>query len=189
MTDGHNLHGGVLPDPKLARAGTNPRREARVAIDGQRRWTREIMKTTILTTALLFSLAGSLQAKDKPAYEKGHLLQMDSSSCGYSEKDGKTLAGQLIGTDGQHKKTQEVLCQEYVLQGTRVTYRIRPKDDKHPVLLPVGETAEFRIHKDKLILRVPEMDEKEREYIVLSMTQRAEITPVRAAASPAADRP
>jgi len=116
------------------------------------------------------------QAKDAPAYEKGVLLQMDSSSCGYAEKDGKTVAGQIFGTDGQHKNTKVVLCQEYVLQTERITYRIRPKDDKHPVLLPVGETAQFRIHKDKLLLRVPEADGKEREYLVVSMTPRSDAT-------------
>jgi hypothetical protein len=52
-----------------------------------------------------------------------------------------------------------------------VIYRIRPRDEKHPVLLPIGETAQFRIHKDKLILRVPEADDHEREYTVVSMTQ------------------
>ncbi len=37
------------------------------------------------------------------------------------------------------------------------------------------EAAEFRIHKDKLLLRVPpEADDKEREYIVVSMTPRAD---------------
>jgi len=118
----------------------------------------------------------SAQAKDAPAYEKGVLLQMDSSSCGYAEKDGKTVAGEIFGTDGQHKNTKVVLCQEYVLQTERITYRIRPKDDKHPVLLPVGETAQFRIHKDKLLLRVPEADGKEREYLVLSMTPRSDGT-------------
>src|SRR2546425_12156989 len=122
---------------------------------------------------LLLGAALSLQAKDPPAYEKGVLIQMESSSCGYAEKDGKTIAGEIFGTDGQHKNTKVVMCQEYVLQTGRVTYRIRPKDDKHPVLLPVGETAQFRIHKDKLILRVAEGgDDKEREYIVVSMTPR-----------------
>jgi hypothetical protein len=123
---------------------------------------------------LVLGAALSLQAKDGPAYEKGVLTQMDSSSCGYAEKDGKTIAGEIFGTDGQHKNTKVVLCQEYVLQTERVTYRIRPKDDKHPFLLPVGETAQFRIHKDKLLLRVPEADGKEREYFVLSMTPRSD---------------
>jgi hypothetical protein len=129
-------------------------------------------RLTVATLALTF--VGVVQAKDKPAFEKGVLLQMDSASCGYSEKDGKTIAGQIFGTDGQHKNTKEVLCQEYVIKSDRVIYRIRPKDDKHPVLLPVGETAEFRLHKDKMILRVPEADGKEREYFVVSMTPRAD---------------
>ena len=128
----------------------------------------------LLVATLSLAAASALSAKDRPAYEKGVLLQMESTSCGYSEKDGKTVAGEIFGTDGQHKKTQEVLCQEYVLQGEHVIYRIRPKDDKHPALLPIGETAQFRIHKDKMLLLVPETDPKERQYIVVSMTQRAD---------------
>jgi len=134
--------------------------------------TKEIAFAAILLLVPCFA-----QAKDKPAYEKGTLLQMDSTQCGYSEKDGKTLVGEIVGTDGQHKNTKQVLCQEYILQSDRVIYRIRPKDDKHPVLLPIGETAQFRIHKDKLLLRVVESsDEKEREYIVVSMTPRSDNT-------------
>jgi len=142
----------------------------------------------LVVASLALSLAGIVQAKDKPAFEKGVLMQMDSSSCGYSEKDGKTIAGQIFGTDGQHKNTKEVLCQEYVLKSDRVIYRIRPKDDKHPALLPVGETAEFRIHKDKMILRVAEADDKEREYFVISMTPRADAVEARRTIAQA-DRP
>jgi len=40
------------------------------------------------------------------------------------------------------------------------------------VLLPVGEKAQFRLDKDKLVLRVEDMDDKEREYIVVSMVPR-----------------
>src|SRR5690349_16442494 len=137
------------------------------------------MKRTIALAVLL--VAANVYAKDKPAYERGTLLQMESTSCGYAEKGSKTLAGEILGTDGEHKKTQEVLCQEYVLRSDRLIYRIRPKDDKHPMLLPVGEAAEFRIHKDKMLLRVPESDGKEREYIVVSMTPRADPVETRAA--------
>jgi len=129
----------------------------------------------LFALAALVVAAFPLQAKDKPAYEKGVLMQMESSSCGYAEKDNKTLAGEILGTDTQHKKTQQVLCQEYTLQTARITYRIRPKDDKHPALLPIGEMASFRIHKDKLLLRVIESDDKEREYLVISMTPRADV--------------
>jgi hypothetical protein len=142
------------------------------------------------TADILLVIAASLQnsaaalAKDKPVYERGVVLQMDSTRCGYAEKGSKTLTGEILGTDGQHKNTQEVLCQEYILKSERLIYRIRPKDDKHPMLLPVGEAAEFRIHKDKMILRVPEADGKEREYIVVSMTPRADATESRASATP-----
>lgn len=133
----------------------------------------------------LFLIVMSAQAKEK-SYEKGVLLQMESSACGSAEKGGKTIAGEILGTDGEHKKMQELLCQEYVLQGERVIYRIRPRDDKHPVLLPIGETAEYRIDKDKLILRVPEFNEKEHEYSVISMTPRADVQETRSPKSAAA---
>ena len=130
------------------------------------------MNLRICALAGSLLLAGTSAAKEHDDYQKGTLLRMDSAPCGMQEKGGKSITGELIGTDSQSKKTQEVLCQEYVLQAERVIYRIRPKDEKHPALLPIGETAQFRLHKDKLILKVAEGDGKEREYIVVSMTPR-----------------
>ncbi|MBV9669608.1 MAG: hypothetical protein JOZ43_01515 [Acidobacteriales bacterium] len=95
---------------------------------------------------------------------------MTSAECGFSEKGAKSITGELLGTDDQHKQTKQLLCQEYTLKSREVLYRIRPRDDKHPVLLPIGETAQFRMKKDKMILRVPEGDGHEREYTVVSMT-------------------
>ena len=128
----------------------------------------------ILVPCLVLMVAYAGYAKDKPAYQRGVLLQMDSASCGFAEKGNKTVTGEILGTDGQHQKTQEVLCQEYILQTDRLIFRIRPRDEKHPALLPVGETAQYRLSKDKLLLRVPELDGKEREYIVVSMTPRSD---------------
>ena len=130
------------------------------------------MNTKLSALAACLLLAGVCAAKERDDYQKGTLLRMDSAACGLQEKGGKSITGELIGTDSQSKKTKEVLCQEYVLQAERVIYRIRPTDDKHPVLLPIGETAQFRLHKDKLILKVTEGDGKEREYTVVSMTPR-----------------
>ena len=133
------------------------------------------MKKFLLAGFALTSVCAAFAgAKDKPAYQSGVLLQMESTSCGYAEKGSKTIAGEILGTDGEHKKTQEVLCQEYILQTSQLIFRIRPKDDKHPSLLPIGESAQFRLHKDKMLLRVPETDGKEREYIVVSMTPRGD---------------
>jgi hypothetical protein len=96
------------------------------------------------------------------------------------ENSGKSFAGELIGTDSAHKKTHELLCQEYILQSERVIFRIRPRDEKHPVLLPVGEQAQFRLEKDRMILRVEDLDDKDREYVVVSMTPRDETSPEKA---------
>lgn len=121
---------------------------------------------------MLFSVAA--YAKEPKAYQTGKLLQMDSVNCGEDEKDATSVAGEMLGTDSAHKKTKELLCQEYVLQAENVIYRIRPRDEKHPVLLPVGQNAQFRLQKDKMLLRVEDVDSKEREYIVVSMTPRSD---------------
>ncbi len=129
------------------------------------------MKHTILLAVLCTSLAF---AKDRPVAQSGTLLQMDSVECGADQKSGKTLAGEILGTDAAHQKMHTLLCPEYLLQTDRILYRIRPKDEKHPVLLPVGERAQFRMDKDHMRLRVEDLDDKERDYIVVSMTPRGE---------------
>jgi hypothetical protein len=131
------------------------------------------MKAMICVVLAATGFASAAAAKDHD-YQKGVLLQMESVHCGSSSSSAKSLAGEVIGTDSGKTKTQEVLCQEYVLQADHVIYHIRPKDDKHPALLPIGETAEFRIDKDKILLRVPEGDGKEHEYTVVAMTPRSD---------------
>ena len=131
------------------------------------------MKNTLLLAVLCTSLA---YAKDRPVMQSGTLLQMDSVECGTDQKSGKTFAGEILGTDAAHQKMHTLLCPEYLLQTDRILYRIRPKDEKHPVLLPVGEKAQFRMDKDHMRLRVEDLDDKERDYIVVSVTPRGEAT-------------
>jgi hypothetical protein len=119
-------------------------------------------------------LASVAFAKEPKPRQSGKILQMESVACGVDENSGKSVVGEIIGTDSAHKKTHELLCQEYVLQSDKVIYRIRPRDEKHPVLLPVGEKAQFRLEKDKMILRVEDFDDKDRQYAVVSMTPRDE---------------
>lgn len=70
------------------------------------------------------------------------------------------------------KETHTLLCQEYVLQADNVVYRIRLKDDKHPSLLAVGSKAQFHIEKNAMKLRVEGPNDKQRDYIVVSMAPR-----------------
>jgi hypothetical protein len=125
----------------------------------------------LLATVLLVSLA---HAGEPKRYQSGVLLQMDSAECGVDEKSGKSLVGEMVGTDSAHQKKKTLLCQEYLLQTDRMIYRIRPNDEKHPVLLPVGEKVQFRLDKDKMKLRSEDLDGKERDYTVVSMTLRSE---------------
>ena len=52
----------------------------------------------IVTTMQAVQLA---PAKDRPTYERGVLLQMDSTHCGYAERDNKTVAGEIFGYRAQ----------------------------------------------------------------------------------------
>jgi len=117
-------------------------------------------------------LATVAPAKEPRHYQSGRLLKMESVKCGTDEKNGKSFAGEMIGTDSSHMKTRELLCQQYMLETDTLVYTVRPKDDKHPALLPVGETAQFRLVKDKMLLRAEDMDDKEREYIVVSIVPK-----------------
>ncbi len=129
------------------------------------------MKATIWVMAVMV-FASFAYAKERRVNQSGTLLQMDSVECGADQNSGKSFAGEILGTDSAHQKTHVLLCQEYLLQTDRVIYRIRPRDDKHPVLLPVGVKAQFHLEKDKMKLRVEDLDDKERDYIVVSMTPR-----------------
>lgn len=134
------------------------------------------MTRSAISLVIALGLTTTAFAKAPHHYQSGKLLQMNSVPCGMAEKDAKTFTGELLGTDSSHKKTEEVLCQEYVLESETVTYRIRPKDDKHPVLLPVGQHAQFFLEKDKMKLRVEDLDDKDREYVVVSMMPREDNT-------------
>ena len=118
-------------------------------------------KSLVLASLLLTTTAF---AKEPKAYVDGKLLQMNSVQCGTDDKDAKKKG-----------KTHELLCQEYVVQTDQVLYTVQPKDDKHPELLPIGQNAEFRLDKNKMLLRVPGFDrDKEREYLVVSVRPRSD---------------
>jgi hypothetical protein len=127
-----------------------------------------------LLLCVVFSVAVSAFAKEPKAYQSGKVVQMVSVQCGTAEKESQSLAGEMLGTDSGTKKTQQLLCKEYVLETEHVVYHIRPKNEKHPDLLPIGEPAQFRLQKDNMMLRMEGVDSKEREYIVVSMMPRTD---------------
>ena len=116
-------------------------------------------KSLVLASLLL---AATAYAKELKAYQDGKLLQMDSVQC-------------RVDDNAKKGKTHDLLCQEYLVQTDQVIYRIRPKDDKHAVL-PIGQSAQFRLEKNKMLLRIEGADSKEREYLVLSIKPRGDST-------------
>lgn len=131
------------------------------------------MRSTVLICAAMVCACTAF-AKESKAYQTGKILRMDPVQCGMAEKDRTNFAGDVRGTDSDSNKTHELLCQEYLLQAEHVIYRICPRNEKHAVLLPIGREAQFRIQKDKMLLRIEDLDDKEHEYIVISMTLRIE---------------
>lgn len=102
----------------------------------------------------VLGISAAAYAGEPKVYETGSILQMDSVPCAGS-------------------KTPDALCQEYVVQGERVIYHIRPRDQKHAAILPVGDRAQYRMAKDKMLLRMEDFTGKEREYSVVSVSPRA----------------
>jgi len=114
------------------------------------------MRYTALALASLL-LAATAYGQDPKAYQSGQLLRVDAVSCGLHN-------------------TQGLLCQEYVLRTDNVDYRIRAKDAKHSAFLPVGKQVEFRLEKDKMLMRADYPDNKEHACIVVSTAPRSEST-------------
>jgi hypothetical protein len=121
------------------------------------------MRSKIMLCVVL-GLASAAYARDPKVYQTGNVVQMDSVPCAAAAKE----------PDSASNKTHETFCQEYVLQSERVNYHIRPRNEKHAALLTVDARAQFRLQKDKMLLRLEGADSKEREYIVVSMTPQSD---------------
>src|ERR1700704_4493738 len=125
----------------------------------------------VAALALMLMVPSSAAAKDKkkkPA-PRGMVESMQSVPCGLKER-GVSGLGSIFGSVGvQHVNSNEKLCPQYLFRTDEMEYHIRPLDMKHAVLLPVGHEGEFKIKKDRMVLRIPDEDKKSRDYQVISM--------------------
>ena len=103
-----------------------------------------------LTLCVVLGLSAAL-CEGSEALSDGKVLQMESVQCGVAERAPLLL--KKSGNAVRHKKTQEYLP-GISAAIERVIYRIRPRNEKHAVLLSVNERAQFRLQKDKMLLRV-----------------------------------
>jgi hypothetical protein len=125
----------------------------------------------VAALALVFMTPGSAAAKDKKHLQRGMLEKMQAIPCGVKERGLTSLGGLWAGIGVQHVNSNEKLCPQYLFRTDQMDYQIRPLDEKHASLLPVGQEAEFKVKKNKLYLRVPDGDRKMRAYQVVSMEQ------------------
>jgi hypothetical protein len=118
-----------------------------------------------LTLALLGTLGA--QAKKQPP-ERGMLVKMESMECGVHQGGLAGLGGFWASIGVTKINSQDKLCPQYLVRTDTMEYHIRPLDRKHPVVLPVGHEALFRIHKDRMFLRVEDLDKSVRQYQVVA---------------------
>jgi hypothetical protein len=62
------------------------------------------MKAKIFIAAII--LVSMAQAKQPKSHQSGTLLQMDSAECGVDENSGKSVVGELVGTDSATKRAR-----------------------------------------------------------------------------------
>ncbi|MGA7687432.1 MAG: hypothetical protein WCC32_06165 [Terriglobales bacterium] len=130
------------------------------------------MKATMLVIgALALSMLNptSAAAKDKKKPPRGMIESMQSLPCGVKEK-GLSGLGAVWGSVGVTSvSSNEKLCPQYLFRTDELEYHIRPKDTKHPVILPIGHEAEFKVKKDEILLKVADGNHKTLAYHVISM--------------------
>src|SRR5258707_12809376 len=129
------------------------------------------MKISALTAILLVLIVPSSSGADKKKHgaDRGMLEKMEAVPCGAKER-GLTGLGSIFASAGVTAgNSNEKLCPQYLLRTDEVEYHIRPADGKHPVILPIGKEAEFKIKNDKMFLKVPDGDRKTRAYEMVSV--------------------
>jgi hypothetical protein len=135
----------------------------------------KIMKR-VMVPALLFAIALPCGAGEKQngkhkkkGAQRAMLERMEAVPCGAKQR-GFTGVGSIFASAGiEAVNSEEKLCPQYMLRTDEMEYHIRPVDKKHAALLPVGEEGEFKIKKNRMYLKVPDGDKKNRAYEVVSM--------------------
>jgi hypothetical protein len=130
-----------------------------------------LVKFFVAALSVFLLLSPRAVAKEKKG-QRGMLESMQSVPCGAKER-GVTGLGSMVASLGvEHVNSHEQLCPQYLLRTDEMDYHIRPMDQKHAVVLPVGREAEFRIKKDRMFLKIPDGGKgynKDLDYQVVAM--------------------
>ena len=123
----------------------------------------------IIGLVLVSAVPLSAGPKNKKVAPRAMLERMESVPCGAKQR-GLSGLGTIWASAGiTHVNSDEKLCQQYLLRTDDMEYHVRPMDNKHPVVLPVGQEVEYKIKGDRMLVKVPDGDRKTRSYKVVAM--------------------
>jgi hypothetical protein len=139
-----------------------------------------------IALVLFFPFAASGKKKPQP---RGMLERMEAVPCGAKQRGLAGLGSIWASVGITHVNSDEKLCPQYLVRTDDADYEIRPKDLKHPVVLPVGQEVVFKLKKDEMLLKVPEgSDKKTRAYQVVAIRPVAHDNDAQSASRGANDR-
>lgn len=146
-----------------------------------------LAKFAVSFFALLFTLP--VFAGNKKHAQRAMIEKMEAVPCGAKEH-GLTGLGSIWASVGiTSVNSDEKLCPQYMLHTDDMEYHIRPMDHKHPILLPIGQEAELKVHKDVIEMRIPDGDRKQRRYQVVVMKPIDHTTSPEVGANPTYNKP
>jgi len=108
---------------------------------------------------------------DSGFFQRGKIIAMHTAKCTFIPSGGFHLSVALFGTADPREGTGQPMCPEYMLQGDRVNYRIRPL--KADVLLPLGTEVQFKLHKGRMVLQA-EDSKRQYKFEIYEMRPRTE---------------
>lgn len=116
-----------------------------------------------LRISVVFALAllvpiGAPAKKKSP--DRAMLEKMEAVPCGANQKGLSGLGSFWASVGITDIHSNEKLCPQYLLRTDDMDYKIRPMDLKHPLVLPIGHEVIFKISKDRMLVRVPDGDDK-----------------------------
>lgn len=127
------------------------------------------MKLIAAVALVLFSaLPATAGPKKKKVAPRGMLESMQSVPCGAKQRGLNGLGSIWASVGVTHVNSDEKLCPQYLVRTDDMDYEIRPKDMKHPEVLPIGQEVEIKISHDHMELRLPDHGKKV-TYMVVAM--------------------
>jgi len=121
-----------------------------------------------LALVLLAALPATAGPKKKKVAPRGMLESMQSVPCGAKQRGLNGLGSIWASVGVTHVNSDEKLCPQYLVRTDEMDYEIRPKDVKHPEVLPIGQEVEIKIAHDHMVVKLPDGGKKV-TYVVVAM--------------------